>query len=554
MRLPVTSLLIVVAGLVGASAAAAAPLGQSADFTVPTAGSQPNNIVAGPDGKLWFTEAHEVAGVPGQIGEIDPTTHAIHEFPTPSLASSPQAITVAPDGNVWFTELTGGRIGKLNPATGAIVEFTGPTQASTPQGIAAGPDGNIWFTAQFPSVIRFNPGTGVFTPFTEPSFPPAIVTGPDGLMWFPDIGASKLGEIDPFATSSTGAFPVASVSNATQGLTVGPDGNLWFTEGTGAVGVFNPITHVAVDFSTPTVGAGAKAITAGPDGNVWFTEPTAGKIADINPNTHVITEFPIPTAASNPLGIATGPDGNLWFTEHDTNKIGVIGAGVSPPSLLAPVVAGGAQQGTPQQCEGDRWANFAGQQPSIAAFGFDGYRWLLDGAARATGQTFTPTAADVGHQLSCTATVSYGVPAVTTSATSPAVTVIAQNAGPPGTNGAQGPPGTNGTNGKDGAQGPPGPAGKIELVTCKTVTKTVHHHHVKKQSCTTKLVSGTVTFTTARALLTRSGRRYATGTARFAGGRLELALRFSRPAGAGRYTLTLRRSGHAAQHRTIVLP
>lgn len=137
--------------------------------------------------------------------------------------------------------------------------------------------------------------------------------------------------------------------------------------------------------------------------------------------------------------------------------------------------------------------------------------------------------------------------------------------GPPGTTGAQGSPGTNGSNGSNGrngavgtagatgangatgAQGPAGPqglrgpAGKVELVTCKTVTKKRKH----KQLCTTKLISGTAKFTVSsaatRAMVSREGLVYAKGAlmaTRRGGPNLEL--NDVRPLSAGRYTLTLR--------------
>jgi hypothetical protein len=71
-------------------------------------------------------------------------------------------------------------------------------------------------------------------------------------------------------------------------------------------------------------------------------------------------------------------------------------------------------------------------------------------------------------------------------------------------------------------------------VTCKTVKG--------KQHCTTKLVSGTVKFTTtgsARATLSRHGVVYAAGTARVEHGRTSLRLAPLRKLQPGRYTLTL---------------
>ncbi len=107
-----------------------------------------------------------------------------------------------------------------------------------------------------------------------------------------------------------------------------------------------------------------------------------------------------------------------------------------------------------------------------------------------------------------------------------------------GTNGVQGEKGASGPTGPTGPHGPAGkqgPAGKVDLVTCTKVKG--------KQHCKAKLVSGTVSFTTAglaaRATLSRHGLVCAAGTARVAHGRMSLRLlpvRWFRP---GNYTLTL---------------
>jgi hypothetical protein len=81
--------------------------------------------------------------------------------------------------------------------------------------------------------------------------------------------------------------------------------------------------------------------------------------------------------------------------------------------------------GDPQSCAGATWSTWAGQAPSLSAYGFDGYTWLLDGSpiASQTTQSYTPVTGDLGHQLSCTVTVTYPLFPVTTLSTSGTVTV-----------------------------------------------------------------------------------------------------------------------------------
>lgn len=153
--------------------------------------------------------------------------------------------------------------------------------------------------------------------------------------------------------------------------------------------------------------------------------------------------------------------------------------------------------------------------------------------------------------------------------------------GPPGQLGAPGPQGGTGSRGPAGPAGPAGargPAGQVELITCTVTTRRVRRsgrlRTVKSQTCSGRLVSGTVKVTTtgavAAATVSRGGRVMGRG-ARLApesgrsgqagrGGQAErggqvtrarfllsVAARLPR----GTYTLTLRtrRGGRAAVRR-----
>src|SRR5260370_29293335 len=53
----------------------------------------------------------------------------ITEFPVPNSNAAPLFITAGPDGNLWFTENGVGNIGEINPATHAITEFPIPSRS-----------------------------------------------------------------------------------------------------------------------------------------------------------------------------------------------------------------------------------------------------------------------------------------------------------------------------------------------------------------------------------------------------------------------------------------
>ena len=441
-RLSLLAPLALVTATVLGSLVVAMPLGTITEFPLSTS-SSPFRIAAGPDANLWFTNQGTKA-----IGRIT-TSGAITEFSIAvnggNVGSVPRQIRVGADGNIWFTDVGSiPAIGRIT-TSGAITEYSLPA-GSVPTALALGTDGNLWFTdksASAPAIGRIT-SSGAITEFSIAanggnigSLPNGITPGPDGNLWFTDQGATKaIGRIttNGAITEFSAGLNVPSLPAA---ITPGPDGNIWFTDqGTantpkaiGRITTAGQITELSSGLSPNSIPG---EITPGADGNLWFTDQgtTPKAIGRIMPSgtTWTITIYTLNTG-SLPNGLRTGPDGNLWFTDTGTTKaIGQFGVGAPAASIAPPVVAGSGQQGTQQMCDGDRWADWAGQEPSLSAFEFDGYQWLVDGSAVAgqTAQSYTPAVADIGHQLSCTVTVTYTLFPTTESATSAAVIVTAR--------------------------------------------------------------------------------------------------------------------------------
>jgi len=282
--------------------------------------SGPNDIVAGPDHNLWFTES-----IANRIGRIT-VNGDIGEFPIPSPGSGPSGIAAGPDGNLWFTESAAGRIGRISTA-GVVTEFELPPASRNrgPADIVSGPDGNLWFTEARGGLIGRITTNGIIREFPAATFnsPGGITSGPDGNLWFTDsygYGANvarmtTAGVATEFSTSDF------DYSFAPIAITVGQDHSLWFVpSATGGVGRLST-SGAAADFAIPSPG-NLRGITAG-SGVLWFTEGSANKIGRISQSGDV-TEFSIPSAGSGPAGIAAGADGNIWFTELQGNRIGRI--------------------------------------------------------------------------------------------------------------------------------------------------------------------------------------------------------------------------------------
>lgn len=108
------------------------------EYPIPTPDSQPNAIILGPDGNMWFTEPNA-----DKIGKSTPGG-AITEYSVPTPDAAPGYVTAGPDGNVWFTEAFGDKIARITPS-GVITEYPAPTASGYYLGITTGSDGNLWF-------------------------------------------------------------------------------------------------------------------------------------------------------------------------------------------------------------------------------------------------------------------------------------------------------------------------------------------------------------------------------------------------------------------------
>jgi virginiamycin B lyase len=158
----------------------------------------PLGIAVGPDGNIWFTESSS-----DQIGRMTPAG-VITEFqvPTPVPPDSsgtpgigPNEIAAGPDGNLWFTETSSNKIGRIS-LSGKISEYALPAGSSNPYAITTGSDGNLWFTESGNQIGSISP-SGKISEYALPKGRSAegITAGPDGNLWFTEDGGDKVGRI-----------------------------------------------------------------------------------------------------------------------------------------------------------------------------------------------------------------------------------------------------------------------------------------------------------------------------------------------------------------------
>jgi streptogramin lyase len=331
--------------MTAAAPAAAAPTVTEFPIPVETGDTppEPADIVLGPDGKLWFTEANV-----DQIGRVTPgNPPVIDEFDLPAGFTSPFNITVGHDGKIWFTCSNGaGALCRINPNDPTDKEGKGGYNLQgQAAGIAAGPDGAMWLGGQTASVIRADATTMdelADSDFTITGFNIRnLAPGPDGNVWVTDFGG-KIARVTP-----SGAFtPFDPAGDAAWDIVTGPDGNLWYTAPEGAdtkIGRVTPAGDVGLQYSATPVGD-QRGITVGPDGALWFAEAFSNDIGRMTLDGQFTTVTGLSPGA-RPEYIAPGPDNTLWFTEKDGHAIGRItglevgGNGGPPPPPPPPDAA-----------------------------------------------------------------------------------------------------------------------------------------------------------------------------------------------------------------------
>jgi virginiamycin B lyase len=287
--------------------------GAFTEFSLPTGGN-PNGIVVGPDGAIWFTLKTN-----GHIGHLTPDGH-FQEFSGVTLAYGLEEIAVGPDGKLWFIDGYDNQLGRLS-ADGTYQQFD--EASGRIADLTAGPDGNVWFTEPESNKIgRISPAGQVqeFTVPTPGSGPLGITTGPDGNLWFTESDAYQIGRLTPAGviqefrlSSPDGGYPYA--------ITTGADQRLWIMEpGRGRM-VRMAINGTMQEFRLPFINTFASRLAVGTDGNVWFTDIQGNKIGRIT-SAGGVSEFAIPTHACGVIEVAAGAQGTIWFTELLSNKIG----------------------------------------------------------------------------------------------------------------------------------------------------------------------------------------------------------------------------------------
>lgn len=229
--------------------------------------THPHGLGVGPDGKtVWFTGKGT-----GTVGKITPGGEVEH-FALPTVGSVPIYIKAGPDGNMWVTELVGNKIARVTPE-GQVTELNIPTRNSRPIAIVPGPDGRMWFTEEAGNKVgRVDTGCvaeGVrakranlddcVTEFAVPKRQANVILA--GLAFDKEHNLWLQQYVDHFNPSPAGRDHIVKIDKALLRAKAPALPARYFT--------FYPV---------PTRDTVMHRIIEGPDGNVWFTELNANKV------------------------------------------------------------------------------------------------------------------------------------------------------------------------------------------------------------------------------------------------------------------------------------
>jgi virginiamycin B lyase len=176
------------------------------------------SIAAGPDGNLWVTGYRPGSG-PAVIFRVTVDGQAT-EFPLPEGNSGyPDHIMAGPDGRMWFT-MGPDRLGTID-MDGTFGEVA-ITFYHPRWNLALGADGNVWFAAENGRVVRVTVD-GETTEFSLPYQPSYIVAGADGALWAATSFADQL-----FRITTEGEIEDFPLDHRVGHMAAGPDGSIWF--------------------------------------------------------------------------------------------------------------------------------------------------------------------------------------------------------------------------------------------------------------------------------------------------------------------------------------
>ena len=265
------------------------------------------NIVTGPDGKMWYSDANGA-----QIIRMS-MNGATHLYPLAYGAGTmfhPEQMTVGADGKFYILPFGLPLIGVATTG-GALTTYAIPSgDVSYLNGIVKGPDGNVWWAEQSHvakidtsgNITEYPYATGDKTNATG-----AIAVGSDGNLWVTEANGNLVTQVTP----SSGAMVSTNIGCQGNAIVTAADKNLWVNCNFQLARVTT--SGVVSVFPTGfTLGGQPSSLTVGPDGNPWFDVNGYDVIGEMSVVSDQMTIYFPPTSYNQDYALTKGPDGNVW--------------------------------------------------------------------------------------------------------------------------------------------------------------------------------------------------------------------------------------------------
>lgn len=306
------------------------------------------NIVAGPDGDMWFaiSKGDKIAKV-APDGTI--TTYPVADPPANGVAR-PFGITPGPDGLMWYAERNTDRIIAIDTSGVTQHDYAIPGVPGDLAFVTAGPDGRIWFSLLGSGSIGAITTDGTISLYHLPDpnvGPYDLVAGPDGRIWFTEVFGNAIGAIT--TAGKITEYPIPDADAQAWGISRGPDNRVWFAEqAVPALGAIAPNGTVTMYRLPPEAGRNPEGLGYGPDGRMWFGAPNIDQISALDPDTGAVSDYALPggNGSEQPRFVGMAPDGTLWATEFGgPNVASISGVTAAVAPRVTAVTAGNGAAG-----------------------------------------------------------------------------------------------------------------------------------------------------------------------------------------------------------------
>lgn len=292
-------------------------------FSVPTLGSQPQDITVDVLGRVWFAETGA-----NQIGRFDPSTETFAEYPLPTPGGQPTRLAVDSRGIVWFTDPVANAIGRLDPISKEVRMYSVPTPGSRPGGLVFDRKGYLWFTQESGNQIgRLDPDRGTFEEY--PVFTPSagldeILIDSEGILVFSERAVGKFGRMNP-ETKEMVEIEIPIRDLTIKQFVLDDGDQIWFSANSYQLHMWDVLaTGNFTSYILPEDGPDPSSLSVDLNGRIWYAAEQSRHFARFDPEASSIRILELPSSVSGVKRLAVDRLGKTWFTDPSGNRIGSV--------------------------------------------------------------------------------------------------------------------------------------------------------------------------------------------------------------------------------------